>query len=100
MVAPKELSEVNMVQPASALALLGLVACMGASAPASLSDTDLTAYAARPFDKRAMMFKHVVVGVHHGASVVADFPCGDICQDYTTRIIHYDVTPGAACRAI
>jgi hypothetical protein len=69
------------------------------AAPRSLSDADLTAYAVSPFDHAAMMEKHVVVGLHHGVAVVADFPCSDICPQYTRRIIHYDVAPGAACTA-
>ncbi len=44
-----------------------------------------------------MMFKQERLGRHHGVAVVADFPCGDVCPDYTTRIIHYDVAPGPAC---
>jgi hypothetical protein len=85
-----------------ALAALAVSACAGV-APADparqLSDADLVAYANQPFDKAAMMFKHVTLGVHHGQPVVADFPCGDICPDYTTRIIHYAVGPGPECSA-
>lgn len=73
-------------------------ACASASpSPRPLRDADLTRYAATPFDKRAKMFKHEQLGLHHGVMVVADFPCGDICPDYTTRVIHYDVAPGPAC---
>jgi hypothetical protein len=32
--------------------------------------------------------------------VVADYPCSDICPDYTTRIIHYAARPGAECDRI
>jgi hypothetical protein len=46
-----------------------------------------------------MMFHHLVLGVRQGVRVVADFPCGDICPDYTTRIIHYEVEPGPGCDA-
>ncbi len=65
-----------------------------------LTDADLIAYAGKPFDKRAMMFHHIELGRHHGALVVADFPCGDVCPDYTVRIIHYDAPPGPACARI
>jgi hypothetical protein len=68
-----------------------------AQAPRALTDADLVAYAAKPYDKAAMMFHHVPLGLHHGALVVADFPCGDLCPDYTRRIIHYDLAPGPAC---
>src|SRR5690242_12788701 len=73
---------------------------LAGGAPRQLADADLTAYAAKPFDKRAMMFHRVTLGLHHGAPVVADFPCGDLCPDYTQRIIHYDAAPGPACARI
>ena len=73
---------------------------LAAAAPRQITDADLTAYAAKPFDKRAMMFHRVTLGRHHGAPVVVDFPCGDLCPDYTVRIIHYDAAPGPACARI
>jgi hypothetical protein len=71
-----------------------------ADAVRQLTDADLLAYAAKPFDKGAMMFHRLALGLHHGAPVVADFPCGDICPNYTIRIIHYDAAPGPACAKI
>src|SRR5579862_2940567 len=65
-----------------------------------LTDADLVAYAARPFNKAAMMFHRVALGRHDGAPVVADFICGDVCPDYTVQIVHYDVPPGPACARI
>lgn len=56
-----------------------------------LSDSDIAAYAAAPFDKRAMMFKRVALGRHRGLPVVAIHPCGDVCPVYTRRIVHYEV---------
>jgi hypothetical protein len=83
-----------------AIAANGLSAQAVADAkPRQLSDADLIAYAARPFDKQAMMEQHIVVGVHRGVPVIADFPCSDVCPNYTTRIIHYDLAPGPACTA-
>ena len=67
--------------------------------PRRLSDADLLAYDAQPFDHKAMMGKRVIVGLYDGAPVVAEFPCSDICPDYTTRIVHLDVAPGPACEA-
>jgi hypothetical protein len=81
-----------------------LAACAGGAGAADearrLSDHDIAAYAARPFDKRAMMFKHVLLGRRHGATVSADFACGDICPDDTRRIIHYDLAEGATCASV
>ena len=65
----------------------------------NLTDADLVRYAAAPFDHRAMMFKHVVVGRHRGLIVVADHPCGDVCPQYTRRIVHYDVPPERCAKA-
>lgn len=62
----------------------------------NLSDSDIAAYAAARFDKRAMMFKRVALGRHRGLPVVAIHPCGDVCPVYTRRIVHYDI-PVADC---
>jgi hypothetical protein len=67
--------------------------------PAILTDAGLVAYAARPFDKAAMMERRIELGRHRGVPVVAEFPCSDICPAYTVRIIHYAVAPGAPCDA-
>ena len=64
-----------------------------------LSDADLVGYAARPYDKAKMMFKQVRLGMNHGLVVLVDFPCGDVCPAYTTRIIHYELGPGPRCTA-
>ena len=78
------------------IAALTASACL-ADAPRTLSDADLTVYAHQPYDKRAMMGQTVTLGRHQGVTVVVEFPCSDVCPDYTTQIIHYDVAPGAAC---
>ena len=72
---------------------------LAAAEPRKLSDADLIAYDAQTYDHAAMMGKRVVVGLYRGAPVVAEFPCSDICPDYTTRIVHLDVAAGAACEA-
>jgi hypothetical protein len=79
------------------LALLALALPLAAAARPTperrLSDRDLRRYAAARFDKRALMFRRIVLGRHHGTLVVADHPCGDVCPQYTRRIVHYDVPP-------
>lgn len=91
-----------MIRTLAALALAALA--FPAAAPAlagqrpspplrRLTDNDLLRLAAAPFDRRAMMFERVVLGRHRGFPVVADHPCGDVCPQYTRRIIHYDLTP-------
>lgn len=77
------------------LLVLALAGC--AAGPLNLSDDALAALAAKPFDKAAKMGKSEVVGLHHRTPVLADYPCSDLCPQYTTRIIHYDKPPGADC---
>jgi hypothetical protein len=80
---------------------LASIPCLAAAAEAdTLSDQQLVGYARAPFDKAAKMLKRDVLGVHHGVRVVAEFPCSDVCPDYTVRVIHYDAQPGPACAAI
>jgi hypothetical protein len=69
-----------------------------ASESGSLDDAALQAYAAASFDK-AMMGQTVELGRHHGVPVVAEFRCGDVCPQYTVRIIHYRLPAGADCAA-
>jgi|SRR5579872_1782543 len=85
---------------AAALAGAALLSPQRATAePPTLSDAELIAYAAQPYDHAAMMGRRITVGLHHGAAVIAEFPCSDVCPQYTTRIVHYDIAPGAACEA-
>jgi hypothetical protein len=65
-----------------------------------LSDGDLLGYASRSYDKRAMTQKRVVLGTNRGIRVVADFPCSDLCPDFTVRVIHYEVPTGQDCARI
>ena len=46
-----------------------------------------------------MMFRRLVLGRHNGHVVVADHPCGDVCPQYTRRIIHYDLPPERCAKA-
>jgi hypothetical protein len=71
-----------------------------ADAPKILSDKELVAIAAQfnlPIDKWPNT-PHGVVGLHHGTRVTLDTRCSDICPDYTTTVIHYDVQTGRQCR--
>ena len=83
------------------LGLLGLLLATGcstwASEPGLLDDAALAAYAAKPFDKQAMMGQTVELGRNRGVPVVAWFPCSDVCPQYTVRIIHYRLPEGADC---
>lgn len=86
-----------LVLAASAASCLAAsTAAAGGAAARRLTDAEVLDYASARFDKRAMMFKRVVLGRHRGLPVVAIHPCGDVCPTYTRRIVHYDV-PLADC---
>ena len=63
-------------------------------------DQRILDYASRSYDKREMMNTKVLLGVHNGAPVIAEFPCSDICPDYTVRIIHYALAEGQPCSQV
>lgn len=56
-----------------------------------LTDQNLIDYAQSDFDKEKMMFKDIILGTHNGIPVKVSFPCSDVCPQYTTRIIRYDL---------
>ena len=66
----------------------------------TLSDEALVRYAASRFDQAEKMHKREVLGVHHGATVIAEYPCADFCPNYTIRVIRYDLAPGMSCAGI
>lgn len=86
-----------ILRTAAATFVLLVLSGMAQPAPRPLTDQAIAAYAARPYDKARMMGRHQMLGVHNGVRVVVDFPCGDVCPNYTTRVIHYDVAVGPAC---
>lgn len=57
-------------------------------------------YAAKGFDKAALAHTRAVVGTHNGVPVVAEYPCADVCPQYTVRIIHYQLPPGRTCDSV
>ena len=81
------------------MSALLLAALAGAAQPGPISDARIAAIAASPFDRRAMMFHHELLGLNRGMRVLADYPCSDVCPDATVRIIHYDRPPGPGCEA-
>jgi len=87
---------------AAATSVIFLAACASsqASTPGVLDDAALKAYADKPFDKAAMMHTTQPLGRHHGQPVVAEFPCSDVCPQYTVRIIHYQLPEGVSCDSV
>lgn len=82
----------------SALLFLTLAATVQAQ-PRAISDIELARIDHAPFDRSAKMSTREVLGVNRGMIVAADYPCSDICPDYTVRIIHYDRPAGPGCEA-
>ena len=84
-------------------ALLALSAChdeeWASNSSAPISDERLKELAQKPYNKGQMVGKRILLGTQSDVKIFADFPCGDICPDYTSRIIHLDVTPGPTCTA-
>ncbi|RCS29748.1 hypothetical protein DEO45_11415 [Rhodanobacter denitrificans] len=76
------------------------IACAHAGMPAPFDAAALQAWARKPWDKAALMNTTVEVGRYRGVSVVAEHPCSDVCPQYTVRIIHYRLPPGAACASV
>lgn len=95
------MSNAGKFLPVLGASLLLMTACTSrASEPGVLDDAALRAYAGRDFDKAAMMHATVELGRHHGQKVVAEFPCSDVCPQYTKRIIHYQLDEGVSCASV
>lgn len=88
---------VLMANGGVALAMAVMVAGACARAPAVLDAAALQAYAGKPWSKAAMTHTTLELGRFRGTPVVAEFPCADVCPQYTIRIIHYRLPAGASC---
>lgn len=80
--------------------ILALMMSHTPPAPPTITDAQIVALASKPFVPGDRIPDSYVLGIHHGAKVMVDFRCGDICPQYTSRHIHYDVEPGPACDKI
>ncbi|MEP7184630.1 MAG: hypothetical protein ABI767_02230, partial [Rhodanobacter sp.] len=81
-------------------AALGVSLAMATACIASPTEMDaaaLKAYAGKPWDKAALMHSTVDLGSYHGVPVMAEFPCADVCPQYTVRIIHLRLPADANC---
>lgn len=65
-----------------------------------LTDKLIARYAAAPWTKGYWSQRRVVLGRHNGVELIADHPCGDICPNYTVRVIHYALPVGPECERI
>ena len=83
-------------------ALLLMGSCSkSAPAPKPITDADIVALASKPFTPpKDRIPDTYVLGIHNGTKVIVEFRCGDVCPQYTSRHIHYDVEPGPVCDKI
>jgi len=94
----RSLASVVTVFAAVAGMAIGATACAGT--PAQMDATALQAWAGKPWDKAALMNTTVELGRYRNVPVVAEFPCSDVCPQYTVRIIHYQLPPEASCASV
>jgi hypothetical protein len=83
----------------AALALC-LVSTTGLAGTRILSERDLQKVGTIPFGPDAqtrLMGTHVVLGLYHGGTVVADYPCSDLCPERTIRVISIIPPEGKTC---
>jgi hypothetical protein len=71
-----------------------------ATSPTAMDGAALKAYASKPWDKAAMMHTTVDLGTYNGVPVMAEFPCSDVCPQYTKRIIHYRLPADTSCASV
>ncbi|HZY33338.1 MAG TPA: hypothetical protein VFE75_06200 [Rhodanobacter sp.] len=94
----RSLTSVVTVFAAVAGMAIGATACAGT--PAQMDAAALQAWAGKPWDKAALMNTTVALGRYRNVPVVAEFPCSDVCPQYTVRIIHYQLPPEASCASV
>ncbi|HEY8329340.1 MAG TPA: hypothetical protein VIO59_12975 [Rhodanobacter sp.] len=94
----RSLTSVVTVFAAIAGMAIGATACAGT--PAQMDTAALQAWAGKPWNKAALMNTTVELGRYRNVPVVAEFPCSDVCPQYTVRIIHYQLPPEASCAGV
>ncbi len=78
-----------------AVALL-LLTTAASAASDPLTDPDLVARANSVMSMKEAPVDRML-GLHKGTPVIVDVRCGDVCPQYTVRIIRYRIDPGPAC---
>ncbi len=85
---------------ASLFGVFALACCSRALDPSrELSDDELREIARRPIEESEVNHIDAIVGRHHGVPVRMTVRCGDLCPDYSVRIVRYDIDP-AACPGV
>ncbi len=90
---------ISLVFTVAVVTILSLTAAC-ATSPAQMDAAALSAYANKPWDKATLMHTQVDLGSYKGVPVMAEFPCSDVCPQYTVRIIHYRLPADASCASV
>lgn len=90
----------SLTSIATILAVFTTAVSAGATTPSQMNAAALRAYADKPWDKAALMNTTVELGRYRDVPVVAEFPCSDVCPQYTVRIIHYRLPPEVSCASV
>lgn len=101
----RKLTSIMSVLMAVVGVAIGATACATApatapTAPAQMDAAALQTYAGKPWDKAALMNTTVELGSYRNVPVVAEFPCSDVCPNYTVRIIHYRLPADTSCASV
>jgi hypothetical protein len=99
MVGVKPASGENMRLATTCLAIFTMAAsgCVSAAPLTQLDAAGLRAWADQPWDKASLMHTTAELGRYRNVPVVAEFPCSDVCPQYTVRIIHYRLPANVRC---
>ena len=90
---------ISLVLAVAVVTIFGLTAAC-ATSPMQMDAAALKAYANQPWDKATLMHTKVELGSYKGVPVMAEFPCSDVCPQYTVRIIHYRLPADASCASV
>ena len=56
-----------------------------------LNDNELLINATTDYAKESKMNSTEILGIHNQHIVKVTYPCGDVCPEYTKRIIYYEI---------
>jgi hypothetical protein len=66
----------------------------------TLTDNALLNFYHEPYQKIKVMNTQKELGYYHGGKVVVDYPCSDVCPDYTKRIISIQLGENQTCDSV
>ncbi len=73
------------------LFLLLMFATSFCSKSNKLNDREILSFAKSSYEQSKKMHTQEILGYQNGTKVIVEYPCSDLCPEYTKRIIHYAV---------